>query len=104
VQSLMSETETEDYPDDELLGFKFFQQGTKSEGANEGPNMLRGVIHHQGGTPISRSWILLYIQSTVDGFCNGGLLENIGRLTRQCTLMQRRCDQDQLGQGYPWLR
>jgi hypothetical protein len=83
VQSLMSGTETEDYLDNGLLGFKFFQQGTKSEGASEGPNTLREVIHHQGGTPISRSWILLDNQSTVDVFWNGGLLENIQRSTRQ---------------------
>jgi hypothetical protein len=82
VQSLMLGTETEDYPDDELLGFKFFQQGTKSEGANEGPDMLKGAIHHQGGTPISRSWILLDNQSTVDVFCNGGLLENIRKVNK----------------------
>jgi hypothetical protein len=35
VQSLMSGVETEDYPDDQLLGFKFFQQGTQFEGASD---------------------------------------------------------------------
>jgi hypothetical protein len=82
VQSLMSGKETEDYPDEQLLGFKFFQQGTKFEGTSDNSEMLKGVIHHQGGTSISRNWILLDNQSTVDVFCNGGLLQNIRKVNK----------------------
>jgi hypothetical protein len=78
----MSGTETQDYPDDQLLGFNLFQQGTKFEGASDDSEMLKGVIHHQGGTPISRNWILLDNQSTVDVFCNEGLLQNIRKVNK----------------------
>jgi hypothetical protein len=44
--------------------------------------MLKGVIHHQGGTLISRNWILLNNQSTVDVFCNGCLLQNIQEVNK----------------------
>jgi hypothetical protein len=52
VQSLMSGVEIDDYPGDQLLGFKFFQHGTKDEGTSDDSNMLKGVIHHQAGTQI----------------------------------------------------
>jgi hypothetical protein len=76
TQSLLSGVEVDDYPDDQLLGFKFFQQG-KSIGrsiqeVNQRSNALTGILHHQQGTQISRNWILLDNQSTVDVFCNGG--------------------------------
>jgi hypothetical protein len=44
--------------------------------------VLKGVIHHQGGTPISRNWILLDNQSTVDVFCNSGLLQNTRKVNK----------------------
>jgi hypothetical protein len=37
---------------------------------------MTGIMHHQQGTQISRNWILLDNQSTVDVFFNGGMLEN----------------------------
>jgi hypothetical protein len=86
VHSLMLGTDTEDYPDDELLGFKCYQQGTKFEGTSEDSSTLKGISHHQGGTPILRSWILLDNQSTVDVFCNRGLLENIRKVNKTMSI------------------
>jgi hypothetical protein len=73
----LSGIEADDYLDDQLMGFKFFQQRKSIQEVNQRTDVMTGIMHHQQGTQISRNWILLDNQSTVNVFCNGGMLENI---------------------------
>jgi hypothetical protein len=98
----LSGIEADDYPDEQLTGFKFFQQGKSIQEVNHRRSNLTGVLHHQQGTQISRNWILLDNQSTVDVFCNGGMLENFRMINKTMNVTKTNWVGDLPGYGQVW--
>jgi hypothetical protein len=80
VQALMEGIEMEDYDNDYIL-FSFLNVGHSN-------NQMNGHLHHQGAE-VSKDWILLDNQSTVDVFCNPKLLKNIRRTNK---VMNIKCN------------
>lgn len=68
----MAGTEIEDYNDD-TVSFNFFNMEQQDKRTD-------GHIHHQGAE-VSKTWILLDNQSTIDVFCNPKLLKNIRKVS-----------------------
>jgi hypothetical protein len=93
-------TDIDDY-DDDSISFSFLnvsQEGSK----------MNGNVHHQGAT-VSKDWILLDNQSTVDVFCNPKLLKNIRKANKimniKCNAGVTRTDKigDLPGYGEVWF-
>jgi hypothetical protein len=97
TQALMSGVEIEDYEDDNI-SFNF---------ANVTSTDRYGSIHHQGAE-VSKTWILLDNQSTVDVFCNSDLLKNVCKVNKiiniKCNAGVTRTDMvgDLPGYGEVW--
>jgi hypothetical protein len=80
TQALMDGTEAEDY-DDDYIGFDFLN-------VEQVHNASNGRLHNQGAE-VSKTWILLDNQSTVDVFCNPKLLKNIRQVNK---VMNIKCN------------
>jgi hypothetical protein len=72
--------EIEDY-DDEEISFNFANVNRKAASVS-------ATAHHQGAA-VSKNWILLDNQSTVDVFCNPKLLKNIRKINK---VMNIKCN------------
>jgi hypothetical protein len=80
VQALMAGTEMEEY-EDNIISFN-------SLNMEQPDTQMDGHLHHQGAE-VSKTWILLDNQSTVDVFCNPKLLKNIHRVKK---VMNIKCN------------
>jgi hypothetical protein len=81
TQALTSGIKIEDYADDDDISFNFSNISQQN-------SVMNGIIHHQGAE-VSKSWILLDNQSTVDVFCNLKLLKNIYKINK---VMNIKCN------------
>jgi hypothetical protein len=103
TQALMSGgIEISDYPDDDI-SFNFANVTNRQTS-----DINYGSIHHQGAE-VSKTWILLDNQSTVDVFCNPKLLKNVRRINKvmniKCNAGVTRTDMigDLPGYGQVWF-
>jgi hypothetical protein len=84
TQALMNGVEIADYDDDHIL-FNFVNLTDRDSNS---PSARYGSIHHQGAD-VSKTWILLDNQSTVNVFCNAELLKNVRKVNK---VMNIKCN------------